>query len=80
VESLSIPYGIVVNRSDSQFAGVSDFLKEKDIEPLLEIPFDRALAENYSNGNLQFLTDQSFRSKMLELRDRILKAVESCGN
>lgn len=77
VEALSVPYGIVVNRSDSGFSGMKEFLNEKGIEPLIEIPFDRSLAENYSSGNLQFLTDQSFRSKMLTLRKKVLKAVKS---
>jgi MinD superfamily P-loop ATPase len=80
VEALGIPYGVVINRSDTSCRDTADYLKRKQIDPLLEIPFDRRIAENYSAGNLQFLTDQSFRDRMLELREKVLEAVKSCAN
>lgn len=80
VEALAIPYGVVVNRADTPYTEAEDYLKQKQIEPLIEIPFDRGIAENYSAGNLQYLTDKHFRDRMLELRDKILRVVKACTN
>jgi len=50
VQLLSIPMGVVVNFAGIGDRGVYDFCEEQDIPILMEIPFDRRIAELYSRG------------------------------
>jgi MinD superfamily P-loop ATPase len=53
VKKMRIPYGVVVNKATgNQQRMVQDFCKENPTEVLLEIPFSREIAENYSKGIL----------------------------
>ncbi len=48
--SLGIPCGLVINRSDMGDDGVKHYAHREKIPVLLEIPFDRKIAEAYSRG------------------------------
>ena len=50
VKVLGIPSGLVINRSDMGDDGVKDYAKEEGLPILLEIPFERKIAEAYSRG------------------------------
>ena len=50
VETMSIPFGIVINRSGIGDSRVKDFCTEQDIAVLAQIPDDRRIAEAYSRG------------------------------
>ena len=50
VKILGIPMGVVVNFAGIGDRGVYDFCEEQGIPILMEIPFDRRIAELYSNG------------------------------
>lgn len=50
VNQLGIPLGVVVNFAGIGDKGVYEFCAEKKIPILLEIPFDRKIAELYSRG------------------------------
>ncbi len=50
VSQLGIPLGVVVNFAGIGDKGVYEFCAEKNIPILLEIPFDRRIAELYSKG------------------------------
>lgn len=50
VKVLGIPSGLVINRSDMGDDGVKEYAKEENIPVLLEIPFERKIAEAYSRG------------------------------
>lgn len=52
VKVLGIPAGLVINRSDVGNSDVLDYAKTEGLPVLLEIPFDRRIAEAYSNGKL----------------------------
>ena len=54
VKQLNIPCGLVINRSDIGDTRVHDFAEHEGIPILLEIPFDRKIAEIYSRGLLLF--------------------------
>lgn len=47
-----IPMGAVINRAGMGDDSVHNFCKEKDIPIWAEIPYDRAIAEAYSNGKI----------------------------
>ncbi|TKB08167.1 ATP-binding protein [Desulforhopalus sp. IMCC35007] len=50
VKVLGIPSGLVINRADMGNSGVKDYAAEENIPVLMEIPFDRKIAEAYSRG------------------------------
>jgi len=52
VKLLEIPRGLVINRSDIGDDGVRTYAKMENIPILMEIPFDRRIAEVYSRGKL----------------------------
>lgn len=52
VKLIGIPCGIVINRSDIGTDEVKKYAEKENIPILLEIPFDRKIAETYSNGEL----------------------------
>jgi MinD superfamily P-loop ATPase len=49
---LQKPFGVVINKAGLGNRQVYNFLKEKEIVLLGEIPFDKHFAENYSTGEL----------------------------
>lgn len=52
VKILNIPSGLVINRSDIGDDSVLKYAEKENIPVLLEIPFDRKIAEAYSKGKL----------------------------
>lgn len=52
VKVLGLPHGLVINRSDMGDGRVREYAAKEGIPVLLEIPFDRKIAESYSRGKL----------------------------
>jgi len=52
VRMLDIPHGLVINRSDVGDDKVYGYAEREGIPILMEIPFDRKIAEAYSKGDL----------------------------
>lgn len=50
VRSLGIPFGVIVNRSDTGDSRVADYCLHEEIPVLLSIPENRRAAEAYSRG------------------------------
>ena len=50
VREMNIPFGVVVNRANSEENRISDYCREENIPLLLQIPEDRRVAEAYSRG------------------------------
>ncbi|RJP81359.1 MAG: (4Fe-4S)-binding protein [Desulfobacteraceae bacterium] len=75
VKILGIPHGLVINRSDIGDNGVKDYAKKEDIPILMEIPFDRKIAEAYSNGKLVVQEMPEWKEEFLALYRKIEKLV-----
>jgi len=75
VKMLNIPCGLVINRSDVGDNKVKDFAKKEGVSVLLEIPFDRNIAEAYSRGDMIVEKLPGFKEKFLNLYDNIKKIV-----
>lgn len=71
VRILGIPCGIVINRADMGDRRVQDFAEKEGIPVLLEIPFDRRIAESYSRGEIIVETMPEWRAVFLSLAERI---------
>jgi MinD superfamily P-loop ATPase len=67
VKKMRIPYGVVVNKATGNQRMVRDFCKENHTEFLLEIPFSREIAENYSQGILPVQTNPEWIGRFQEL-------------
>jgi MinD superfamily P-loop ATPase len=71
VKILGIPCGLVINRSDIGDEGVREYAAKEDIPILLEIPFDRKIAEAYSVGKLIIEVLPEWEDKFRDLYNRI---------
>ncbi|MCW4051138.1 MAG: ATP-binding protein [Candidatus Bathyarchaeota archaeon] len=71
VSQLGIPLGVVVNFAGIGDRGVYEFCSEKSIPILMEIPYNRRIAELYSDG-IPFLKEMpEWRSKFQSLLEKI---------
>ena len=50
LEKINIPFGVVINRAGIGDRKIYDYCEEKAVPILLEIPFQREIAELYSSG------------------------------
>ena len=64
---LDVPCGVVLNRCDIGDRAVADYCREQKIPVLMEIPFERALAEAYSRGVPWVQADPAFRERFRSL-------------
>lgn len=77
VKLLGIPSGLVINRSDLGTRDVYDYAQEQNIPVLLEIPFDRKIAETYSHGKTIVEAMPEWTDKFQKLFHDIEQIVES---
>ncbi len=70
VRQLGIPLGVVVNFAGIGDRGVYDFCENEDIPIIMEIPYDRKIAELYSRGI-------SFTEEMTEWRPKFKQLLET---
>lgn len=76
LESLKTPFGVVVNRSGLGDRKTWEFCEEKNIPILMEIPYQRRIAELYSRG-VPFSTElPGWREKFQELFDQVERLAE----
>lgn len=75
VRVLGIPCALVINRSDMGDDKVREYAKEENIPLLLEIPFDRRIAEAYSRGDMIVDVMPEWKQKFQELYRSIEKIV-----
>lgn len=71
VKILGIPCGLVINRSDMGDDKVKAYAEEGGVPTLMEIPFDRRIAEAYSRGELIVDVMPEWKEKFLGLYQRI---------
>ncbi len=76
VRTLNIFYGLVINRSGIGDDEVKQYAKEEKIPILMEIPFDRRIAELYSEGKILCEAEPAWQSKFKEMYHRIRYMIE----
>jgi len=79
VNILKIPCGLVINRSDIGDDQVNAYAEAEGLPILMEIPFDRKIAEAYSRGELLVETMPEWKGKFLDLYHRIVDIVKQTG-
>lgn len=75
VKSMGIPCGLVINRSDIGDNSVKNYAEKENIPILMEIPFDRHIAEIYSKGKLIVEEIPEQKAQFLDLFDKIKKII-----
>ncbi|RLI20883.1 (4Fe-4S)-binding protein [Candidatus Bathyarchaeota archaeon] len=75
LEDMGIPFGVVVNRAGIGDKKVYEYCREKDIPVLLEIPYQRDIAEFYSRGVPFSLEIPEWKEKFRTLFERIKESV-----
>ena len=76
VKILGIPCGLVINRADMGDDRVKTYAEEEDIPVLMEIPFDRGIAEVYSRGEMVVEVMPEWKQKFTRLYYRIEEIVQ----
>lgn len=76
VRSLNIPHGLVINRSGIGNDGVKQYAETENIPILMEIPFERRIAELYSEGKILCEAEPSWQTQFREMYHRIRYMVE----
>lgn len=76
VRILAIPFGLVINRADLGDDRVAEYARKEDIPILLEIPFDRSIAEAYSRGDMLVEIMPLWKGRFRELYRKIEKLVQ----
>jgi MinD superfamily P-loop ATPase len=71
VRIMGIPCGLVINRSDMGDDMVRIYAKQESLPIMIEIPFDRAIAEAYSRGELIVERMPEWRERFIGLYRRI---------
>ncbi len=66
LEKIKIPFGVVINRAGIGDRKVYDYCEEKGVPILLEIPFQRRIAELYSRG-IPFVAEMPEWKKRFQL-------------
>lgn len=76
VETMRIPCGVVVNRAGVGDKKVYEFCEEKNIPILLEIPYDKRIAELYSRGVAFSQKMSEWKQKFQSLFETVVELVE----
>jgi MinD superfamily P-loop ATPase len=79
VKILRIPMGLVINRADVGDDAVRAYAQAQGISILMEIPFDRRIAESYSRGELFAKTLPEWRDRFRELAATITAMASEKG-
>ena len=79
VRTLGIPMGLVLNRSDLGDDKVKDYARSEGVPILMEIPFDRQIAESYSRGEMFAQVLPEWRTRFKKLVEQIETLAEKGG-
>nr|MBN2277394.1 ATP-binding protein [candidate division Zixibacteria bacterium] len=79
VRAMNLPFGVVINRADMGDDRVEKYCKSERVDILLKIPFDRRLAEEYSEGSMTLISNPEYAGGLVTLMNDIKKRIEKNG-
>ncbi len=71
VRKMQIPFGVVINKAMEHDRRVQDYCEKEEIDVLMEIPYLREIAENYSRGIVPAGIKDEWKEKFAALYQRI---------
>ena len=75
VREIGLPFGILINRSDIGDTKTEEYCQKEGIDILLQIPYNRQVAEAYSRGEMIFGVDSKYEKNLCELYQEIANRV-----
>ena len=79
VRVLGIPCGLVINRSDLGDDEVRKYAEKENVPLLMEMPFDRKIAEAYSRGKMIIDEMPEWKQRFVDLYEDITDIVKKEG-
>ena len=79
VKVLGIPSGLVINRADMGNSEVTEYAEKEQLPLLMEIPFDRKIAEAYSRGETIVAFMPEWKEKFRDLYNSIERLARCPG-
>lgn len=79
VRKLEIPFGVIINRSDIGNNLTESYCLAENIDVLMKMPFDRKMAEMYSEGEIYVLKDDAFSEKLVSLHGVVMNRLQYAG-
>ncbi|MCK5350260.1 MAG: ATP-binding protein, partial [Desulfobacula sp.] len=79
VKILGIPHGLVINRAGLGNDEVKNYANREGIPILMEIPFDKKIAQIYSKGLMVVDELPEYKEKFCDLFEKIKQLVEKGG-
>jgi MinD superfamily P-loop ATPase len=77
VHTLNLPMGLVINRANMGDENVREYAQTEGIPILMEIPFERQIAESYSRGELFSIALPQWRNRFRNLLTTITTLIDS---
>lgn len=74
VKLYDIPFGVIINKDDGEENIIKEYCNEMNIKLLGEIPYQRKIAEKYSNGEILYYDDEYkplFNSISLKIKEEL---------
>jgi MinD superfamily P-loop ATPase len=75
MEEIKKPYGLIINKAGLGNEAIYDFVREKEIPLLGEIPFSREYAALYADGNLSHEVPGNIKNSYLKVIDQLERRV-----
>ncbi|CCK79878.1 ATP-binding protein [Desulfobacula toluolica] len=79
VKILGIPHGLVINRAGLGNDDVKIYAEKENLPILMEIPFDKKIAQIYSKGQMVVDELPEYKEKFQALFEKIVQLVEKGG-
>lgn len=80
MRKLSGNFGVVINRAGLGDTAIYDYLREENIELLMEIPFDKNLARIYSEGKIMVDEVPEINEKYVQLFEKVKRNLDEANN
>lgn len=77
LKTMNKRFGVIINRAGLGDDAVYSYIREEDIPLLIEIPFDKELASDYSKGNIVVKNNLQLGNLLISMFESILT---DCGN
>lgn len=75
IRKLNMKFGVVINRAEEGLDIIHDYCNKEGIDILMEIPFDRKIAEAYSRGVSIIEVVPEYKKQFLDLYYQIKKEI-----
>ena len=75
VRTMEIPMGVVLNKYDSSFREMDEYIEREGLKVLMRIPFDKKIAYHYSKGELFTKYISGWRDKFWRMYEEIKEMI-----